>query len=54
MKMLICIAFVQTIVYSKWFNYKEFLKKGVLVMGTVGKKIALKQKKINFLKNASK
>ena len=52
--MLICIACVQTIVYSKWFNCKEFLKKGVLVVGTVGKKISLKQNEKNFLKNANK
>ena len=52
--MLICIACVQTIVYSKWFNCKEFLKKGVLVVGTVGKMISLKQKEGNFLKNANK
>ena len=48
--MLICIAWVQTIVYSKWFNYKEFLRKGVLVVGTVGKKISLKQEEKNFSK----
>ena len=41
--MLICIACVKARVYSKCFNYKEFLKKGVSVVGTVGKNISPKQ-----------
>ena len=50
MKMLICINSL----FKVFFFYKEFLKKGVLVVGTVGKKNSLKQKEKNFLKNANK
>ena len=48
--MLICINSL----FKVFFFYKEFLKKGVLVVGTVGKKNSLKQKEKNFLKNANK